>query len=172
MLTITQNTRQTSNLWQYKFSQPMEEHTYLESTNYTERVNSTTLTSYIPLIKKETETSNQTTNFIFQVAEKDKKRIINKLLNKDYNLLFYTIASTLKEIPNIYQDYYIKVHLERDKEIENWEETVFSIIIPNMNLNDKAELWGKIEDRINNKVKEIKSNRVNKLRGNFTIEID
>ena len=79
--------------------------------------------------QQETEIPNQTTNLIFQVAEKDKKRISNKLQNKDYHLLFYTIASNLKEIPNLYQDYYIKVHLERDIEIKNWEETVFSIII-------------------------------------------
>ncbi len=181
MLTTIQNLGQANNLWPFTFNTLISGGTYSGITydpsfspfENLERTNlRTTFIFFTPLIKKETEISNQTTNLIFQVVEKDKERIRNKLRNKDYHLLFYTIASNLKEIPNLYQDYYIKVHLERDVEIKNWEETVFSIIIPNMDLNDKIELWEKIENVIDGKIKEIKSNNVNKLRQGFTIEVD
>ena len=128
MLTTLQSLGQANNPWSFTVNTLISGGTYsgrtydpsfspfekLESTNLR-----TTFIFFTPLIKKETEISNQTTNLIFQVVEKDKERIKNKLRNKDYHLLFYTIASNLKEIPNLYQDYYIKVHLEKDVEIKN-----------------------------------------------------
>ena len=178
MVTTIQNTGQANNLWSYTFNAPISgtysEIVYNPSFLFPlERINQrTTFIFFTPFIKKETEISNQTTSLLFQIPEHDKKRISKKLQNKYYYLLFYIIASNLKDIPSLYQDYYIKVHLERDIEIKSWEETVFSIVVPNMDLNDKILLWERIENIIDKKIREIDSKKVDKLRESFTIEID